>query len=129
MELKMSKLYIYIANRNKDGIKILTTLTCSQKFNYTKINDVSKIGLESELENSIINYYDKYKMHWDLMIESADSFKSLKDSLKNRGFYNLPLFSSSLFQEKFEPVVKTKQKTNIVIKSNDIKSKTMLRKA
>lgn len=129
MELKMSKLYIYAANRNKDGIKILTTLTCPQYFNPTKIIDIYKIGLEPELENSISNYYDKYKMHWDLMIESADSFKSLKDSLKNRGFYNLPLFSSSLFQEKFEPVVKTKQKTNIVIKSNEIKTKTMLRRS
>lgn len=125
----MNKLYIYIANRNKDGIKILTTLASSQKINPTKIIDISKIGLEAELENNILNYYNNYKMYWDLFIESSDSYKNFKESLKNRGFYNLPLFSSNLFQEKFEPVVKTKQKQSYVtIKSKEIKAKTMLRK-
>ena len=110
--------------------KILTTLASSQKINPTKIIDISKLGLDSELENNIINYYNNYKMHWDLFIESSDSYKNFKESLKNRGFYNLPLFSSNLFQEKIEPVVKIKQKqNNIMIKSSEIKTKTMLRRS
>ena len=124
----MNKLYIYIANRNKDGIKILTTFNYSKNINPTKILDIDKIGLEPELENNIINYYHNYRMHWDLYVETSDSFKSLKQSLKNRGYYNLPLLPSNLFQEKFEPVVNSIKEPNIVIKSNKIEAKTMLRK-
>ena len=126
----MSKLYIYLANRNKDGIKILNTSSCSTIYNSTKINDVYKIGLEPSLEEKISNYYNKFKMSWDLIIESADSYKNLKDSLKKRGYYNLPLFSGSLFQEQLDSVVnsieKSKQKTTI--KPNNINIKTMIRK-
>ena len=126
----MSKLYIYLANRNKDGIKILNTSSCSTKYNSTKINDIYKIGLESSLEEKISNYYNKFKMNWDLIIESADSYKDLKDSLKKRGYFNLPLFSGSLFQEQLDSIVTSieKSKQKITIKPNNLIVKTMIRR-
>lgn len=126
----MSKLYIYLANRNKDGIKVLNTSSCEKQYNSIKINDISKVGLDSSLEEKISNYYNKYKMNWDLIIESADSFKELKNSLKKRGYYSLPLFSSSLFQEQLELIVNsvTDSKQKITLKPNNLSVKTMIRK-
>lgn len=126
----MSKLYIYLANRNKNGIKVLNTSSCATQYNSIKINDVSKIGLENSLEEKISNYYSQHKMNWDLIVETAESFKELKDSLKKRGYYNLPLFSSSLFQEQLDVIVNSvnDSKQKITLKPNNLSVKTMIRK-
>ena len=72
----MSKLYIYLANRNKDGIKILNTSSCSTIYNSTKINDVYKIGLETSLEEKISNYFN--------LLSSRCVLFSMLSSIKNK---------------------------------------------
>jgi len=127
----MNKLYIYLANRNKNGVKILTILSCKDNFNPTKIIDVSKLGLEDiELENKINKYFYDNRMYWDLFLETAISFKELKKSLKNRGYKDLPSFGGVMFNEQADVVVnKLINKPKLAIKSSkDLNQKTMIRK-
>jgi hypothetical protein len=101
----MNKIYIYLANRSKNGIKLLANITLSQVVMPTRIKDVSSLGLNSELEFKINSILEKEKMNWELFLESAASYKDLKISLKNRGYFNLPMFTNYLVVEDNSLVV------------------------
>lgn len=126
----MNKVYIYLANRNKNGIQILSVLNSKEKYNPTKVQDASKLGLQDqELENKISQYFYKNRMYWDLYVETAVNFKELKSSLKKRGYQNLPSFGGTMFTEQTDAVInKLSNKQNIIIKSSVNNIKTMIRK-
>lgn len=68
-------------------------------------------------------------MNWELWVESAKTFADLKKSLKIRGFTDLPLCSSPLYEPEIESVVdhiSKKEKVDLDIDQPVVKS--MLRK-
>lgn len=116
----MNKIYIYLANRSKNGIKLLANITSSQVVMPTRIKDVSSLGLNSELEFKINSILEKEKMNWELFLESADSYKDLKTSLKNRGYFNLPMFTNYLVIEDNSLVVnKIQSKYSLNLKNGN----------
>ncbi len=126
----MGKIYLYLARRDKKGVKILTVLNgkpCSPG----RLIDVKKLGLPAILEQQISQRIYQDRMLWEPWIESADKFLELRKSLKNRGFSSLPLSSNPKFIHVKESIVKTKKKREqeqLIVKHNMGKTKTMLRK-
>ena len=54
----MNKIYIYLANRSKNGIKILSVMSCKENYSSTRVLNVADLGLESELEFNIQKQYN-----------------------------------------------------------------------
>ena len=57
----------------------------------TRLNDVKQLALEFQHENAITQIVEKNKMDWQLFIESATSFKELKQQLVKRGYKGMPM--------------------------------------
>ena len=92
----MSKLYLYLARRDSKGIKILIILSGKEQ-QPTRITDLSLLNLPNAWQVEIQREIDDNKMLWEPFLESATDYKVLKQSLKNRGFINLPLNDSPKF--------------------------------
>jgi hypothetical protein len=116
--VKKNKVYIYLARRDKKGIKILTCFNNSNTYHPTRIHDLKQLKLPDNLYNSLNKEIVDNKMLYEPWIQSSDSFENLKKSLLKRGYSNLP------FQKSVIYTIKEKE-NNLKLKINN---KTMLRK-
>jgi hypothetical protein len=88
-----NQIYIYLAQRDKKGIELLTNFS-NKTFCYpTKINidNLEKIQLSKNISNFIKSEFIKNKLTHDLYIESAASPIEFRASLVRRGYKNIPL--------------------------------------
>lgn len=93
-----SKIFVYLAKRDKKEIKVLGILNNNKKCHPTKIKieKINEINLPNEIINSIKEEYKKNKLIWEIYLESSDSYEELKKSLIRRGYKNLPLHQITL---------------------------------
>lgn len=84
-------IYIYLAKRDKKGIKVLTGIKSNQKIYPSKINDLRTLNLKQDVHKKIEKDFLANKMDYQLYVESANSFNDLKSSLRRRGYKNLPM--------------------------------------
>ena len=93
-----NQIFIYLARKDKKGIKNLFNFSYKNKVYPTKINNsnIEHFQFANEIKNVLYLELDKNKMLFDLYVESAESFQKLKESLVKRGFKNLPLQQISL---------------------------------
>lgn len=91
MESKSSatKLYLYLARRDKKGIKVLTTLIGLPKT--ARVDDVKMLGLDRENTEKISAKAHENRMLWELWVEPATSYIELQERLRKRGYQNLPI--------------------------------------
>ena len=125
------RLYIYLAQRNKKGIKILTVLN-GEACPPTKLPDITAIGLPANFSKKLAKEIYDHRMRWEPWVESAENFAALKAALKKRGYSDLPFCSSPQFEMERDlivtntgPDMKNPDKT---IKSIGQERPTMLRK-
>lgn len=88
-----NQIYIYLARRDKKGIKIITNFP-NKTFCYpTKINinNLEKLQLSNNILNLIKLEFEKDKLTHELYVESATSPSDLRASLVRRGYKNIPL--------------------------------------
>lgn len=114
------KLYIYLANRNKKGVRILAVWP-GQPCQAVRVKEIDKLGLPKSLEQKITQETYEQRMRWELWIEAAENYKEFKQSLKNRGYSQYP--SSAI--PKFSLDNDTKKAE---IKINSPPSATMVRR-
>ena len=93
-----TNLYLYLAKRDKKGIKIVSVFRGNQT-NFQKVNDIEKLGLPKNMEDRINQVKHNERMNWELCIESAEDFKGLLRILGNRGYKNLPTSPNPIFYE------------------------------
>lgn len=93
MTSKITDLYLYLAKRDKSGIRILVKLKSRPQLP-TRLNDVSILHLPEGWESEIKQTIYESRMLWEPWIESSESFDEFKTSLKKRGFSNLPSISN-----------------------------------
>jgi hypothetical protein len=86
-----NQVFIYLARRDKKGIKTLFNFSYKTKIYPTKISNIENLQFNNEIKNSLYVEVDRNKSLYELYIESANSFNDLKKSLKQRGYKNLPL--------------------------------------
>lgn len=89
----MSKnyLYIYLARLDKKGIKVISGFKYDKKIYPSRISDINKLNLNQQVHNKVIQESYENRMQYDLWAETANSFNDLRDSLKKRGYTNLPM--------------------------------------
>lgn len=84
-------LYIYLASRKKEGIKVLEGFPIRTKVYPTRVEDIRSLNLTSDMASRVAEETKINKMTHELYVESADDFESLKSSLTSRGYSHLPL--------------------------------------
>lgn len=116
----MSKIYLYLARRDKKGVRILLIINGSNQA-FTRVSDLKLLNLPTNVYNNINSVIFENRMLWEPWVESADSFEAFRKHLDNRGFSGLPLAEKSILNNKFI--------TNKIDLSSLPKRKTMIRKS
>lgn len=89
--MSRNSLYIYLARRDKKGIKVVSGFNFEGKAYATRVEDISRLGLGPQVSALVSKEAYENRMEYELFIESAESFDDLRLSLQNRGYSNLPL--------------------------------------
>ena len=87
---KQQTVYIYLARRDRNSVRIISKLGQGQCL-ATRLNNIKQLSLEFRHEVAIAQIAEKDKMDWELWIESAPSFQELKRQLAKRGYTGLPM--------------------------------------
>jgi|688.fasta_scaffold192874_3 hypothetical protein len=91
-----NQIFIYLARRDKKGIKCLFNFPYKTKVYPTKIDNIENFQFSNEIKSSLYLEFEKNKFLYELYMESANSYNDLKQSLIKRGYKNLPLQQISL---------------------------------
>lgn len=106
----MYLLYVYLANRNKKGVKLLTTLK-SETPVHSKLIDLTSLNLTQTKQAELEELIQKDSMHFEAWVETAKSYAELKEKLKERGYADIPMGPTSLLKTSgygSKPVAKIK---------------------
>jgi len=87
----MSKLYLYLARRDKHGIKVVKVITTDQQSGAVRVADIKRLGLPDKMTQEIQVAVDSNKMDYELWAETASDFMSLRSSLIARGYRNIAM--------------------------------------
>jgi len=86
-----NSLYIYLARRDKKGIKVVSAFDFDGKVYPTRVENLTKLGLSPQVSSKVAKEAYENRMEYELFIESAESFDELRISLGKRGYSQLPL--------------------------------------
>ena len=86
-----NSLYLYLARRDKKGIKVVSGFGFKGKAYAARVEDISRLGLNPHMSATVAREAYENRMEYELFVESAESFDDLRISLQNRGYSNLPL--------------------------------------
>jgi hypothetical protein len=81
---------IYIARRDKTGVKLLTQLR-GKKILASHLENVDDLRLPSDYKNFIKKSIYENRLLFEPWIESANDYLALRSQLKLRGYSNIPL--------------------------------------
>ena len=114
-------LYLYLQKRNKNEIKIISTISTSAEITARKIDDISKIGFKSKDVSGINEIIEKYKLDWEVWAESANNYTQLKTNLKKSGIMapsspNTPLHHIALEENLSETTISKLRKSNSMVR-------------
>jgi len=87
---KLIDTYVYLAKRDKRGIKILTIFQ-SQNHIPERANNLSEIPMEINVLQKIQQIVYDNRLNWEPWIESAGTYDQLKAKLKKRGYTGIPM--------------------------------------
>ena len=111
--------------RDKMGMKLLSIFPSTQTIPPTRLKNLKTMNLPDKLEKEILHTIELNRMLFEPWVQSAKGFQELKESLKKRGYKNMPISPSPLHEAR--PVsINTKP---IPPKTKQIQTnKTMLRR-
>jgi len=124
------KLYLYLARRDKKGIRVLSVISGNDYFPPTRVKSIEELGLPDKMESIISKEVLENKMLWELWIEGAENYIALRNALKKRRYKNLPLSYSSICQEYEKKVYAPSEKPKPIEINRKLSNpiKTMLRR-
>lgn len=96
MAQTLHDLYLYLARRDKTGVRILVKMQ-SREMLPVRIEDISTLNLPTGWEGQINQIIFDARMLWEPWVESADTYEELRASLKVRGYTNIPVNSQPEF--------------------------------
>ena len=102
------KLYLYLTRRDRTGMKLVSMFPAPHSVPPTRLADIKKLNLPSELSSEIEQTINKNRMLFEPWIQSASNYQELKESLKRRGYKNLPITMSPMHEAR--PVLPDKPK-------------------
>jgi len=88
-----NQIFIYLARRDKKGIKLIANFLHDGKTYPIKIKaeNIEDFQLSFQIKNLLYLEIEKNKLEYEMYMESASSFNELKESLRKRGYTNLPI--------------------------------------
>lgn len=89
MKKDYKHLWLYLAKRDKKGVQIIAKFL-SRDIDPIKLDNIKRLTLPESWEGKIFTYIEQNKIYWEPWIQTNESFDELKDSLKNRGYSDLP---------------------------------------
>jgi len=89
MKSDLKILWLYLAKRDKKGVKILSKLY-SRDIGPIPLEDLKLLNLPSSWYGKVKSYIDENLLYWQPWIQTATSFDELKANLKVRGYSELP---------------------------------------
>lgn len=95
---RQRRLYLYLARRDKTGVKVLSVFPNSAETPPLRVGDVKDLNLPPNVEAQVAQAAYDDRMLWEAWIESADDYEDLKRSLRERGYSRLPVSSSPKFK-------------------------------
>ena len=87
------RIYMYLARRDKKGIKVLTVFEGKQ-ITASRVSSIKNLGIPDDLLNSIEDIIFNNRMYWETWIECAENYQELRTNLKLRGYTNIPINNS-----------------------------------
>jgi hypothetical protein len=99
------KLYLYMARRDKSGMRVLAILQGAAKT--SRIHDLSTLNLPQNMHEAISQEVDANRLLWEVWIEPAESFNKLKEALHKRGFKSLPISSKPIMPSQRNKAIDT----------------------
>lgn len=88
--------WIYLGKRDKDGIKLVSQFK-GKKILSTRIKNLSEINMPADYYDVIQSVIYENRFLYEPWIESADDFASLRQTLKLRGYTNIPVANVQLY--------------------------------
>lgn len=107
----MEKIFIYLAKRDKSGMKIITTT--AGKCLPTRLTDIQSLQLAPDAEVELARIAYENRMQWEVWMESAKSFDDLIESLIKRGYKNLPLAPGQMITESLKKLKLSQDRINM----------------
>lgn len=89
--MEKNRLYIYLARLDKKGIEVLAGFPYTRKVYPTRVPDINALGLSPAVSSGLSAKARENRMTHEMYAESAASYDSLKKSLADRGYKNLPI--------------------------------------
>lgn len=95
----MQRLYLYLASRSKQGIKLVTILQ-SEKSVCGRLESLEELKLPLAWQRQISQIIHDHRMLYEPMVETAKDFNDLRQTLKHRGYSNIPMGATPLLDFK-----------------------------
>lgn len=90
MATNQVNLYIYLAKRDKSGMRLLARVL-GKPILATRINDVGLLRLPTEWTTGLNQLIYDNRMDWEPFIEHANTYEELTLALLKRGYSNVPI--------------------------------------
>jgi hypothetical protein len=121
MAKKNSELYLYLARRDKTGVRIIATLSGNELFpTRLELAKLGNLNLPQTWYKQIYQIMYDSRMLWEPWIQSVEDFQKFRADLKKRGFSKIPVSNQPEFTN-------STVQTQMVNTSFLPQSKTMLR--
>lgn len=91
----MSKIYLYIARRDKKGMRLVAVLD-GPVTSPVRLREVSLLNLPPHVEADVTRVIQENRMYWEPWLESAASYQDLKQAVRARGYTQVPVHSNIL---------------------------------
>lgn len=89
-----------------------------------RLTDFRSLQLPEMKEREITQIAYENRMHWEVWMESAESYQELRENLAKRGYTNLPLSSGPSIQSDLSKLEIDQNRIN-----NQAGQKTMMKRA
>jgi hypothetical protein len=115
-----NKLYVYLARLDRHGIEIVAGFPYQRTVYPTRATNIEALGMPPDIASKIKSKAYEKRMTHELYLESASSYESLKKSLRDRGYKNLPLhqFSTLAKPIKIDDSALVTKKSTMIRRSN-----------
>ena len=100
------KIWVYLARRDNSAVELLTSVLGSQQ-TPNRLTDLAPLLLPQHVKNQIEKKVNDNNLLWELWVESASTFDSLRTALKNRGYKQIPTSGTPIFNS-YQIVVNNK---------------------
>ena len=106
----MAKLYLYLARRDKKGLRVISVFD-GPETPPVRLQDVSLLHLPRHMEADISRAIHENRMYWEPWLETAESYEALKRSVRARGYTSVPIHGNAVVPAQLTPVQTPMQQT------------------